>query len=335
MLAFNETDPCGNFHTNQDVNSYQSDPNHTYFNIGLVTGFLCVFIVGMCGNTVVIYLSFNPTLSKAVFTMNTYIFHLALADALYVFTSLFFTVTNFNRKGWIFGHFGCKLIPAIDIVTMHVSVYVLGVLSLERYLALVNPMVINRYRSWCYARVVCVVIWFSGLLLASPFTVMMELRDVAGTDGGESCMWSQGYESHRHYITGVFWVVFAIPSFGMILTYFLICIHFVKVGPKHNSSAVASTSKRGVVSIVILIVGVYWLCFTPFWIYQMLLLYDHCSTFDQNNVMGLITLILSYLNSCINPFLYTLLPRKYNVWRKSRRDRRRHDTASIPLRHFD
>ncbi|KAJ8036981.1 Urotensin-2 receptor [Holothuria leucospilota] len=330
-MAANHTDVCMKL-TEYEAEGTNDEEADILFNTSLVCGFLLVFIVGICGNTMVIYLSFSPTFSKAVNTMNTYIFHLGVADAMYVFASLFFTVTNFNRRGWVFGEVGCKVIPAIDIITMHVSVYVLGILSLERYLALVKPMVINRYRSWYYARVLCVLVWVSGISLTVPSATNMKLIRVGGE--GESCEWSSGPDSHRRYIVSVFWITFAVPSLVMLLTYAMLFIHFTKVGPNQNASHVVSRSRRGVVSIVILIVGVYWICFTPFWVYQMMLVYDKCNLFDQHNTMGLITLILSYLNSCVNPFLYTLLPRKYNIWRKSKRIRGGR-TVSFRLRNFD
>ena len=128
----------------------------------------------------------------------------------------------------------------------------------------------------------------------------------------------------------VFVVTFLIPSTITAIVYTKMTIHFCRVvSPTEIEAATKSSektpksrkqAKRKVVQTLFVIVIFFWICYIPFWVYQLILLYKDADTpFDLNRSFGLTTIVLSYLNSCCNPFLYTLLPRRYNVWRRLRR----------------
>ncbi|XP_041473022.1 urotensin-2 receptor-like [Lytechinus variegatus] len=290
----------------------------------LIAGFLCIFIIGVCANALVILLSFKPSgnvnVNVNVNTINTYLVNMAGADLLYIFGCLFYTLTNYNQDGWLFGDVGCRLILSIDVLTMHVSVYILTVMSIERYVAVVHPMLSLKYRSVGFARVIVAVIWVSALILATPMVASMALTRIHDGHGSVkyTCAWTlNGDDSLSTYMISVFLITFAIPSIIMVIAYLLLMAHFCQVRSERTGSQQVRRSKRRVAQIVFLVVLVFWICYTPFWVYQLTVL--HVENFDPKQIMGLVTLIISYLNSCFNPFLYTLLPKRYNVWQKMRK----------------
>ncbi|XP_072168310.1 urotensin-2 receptor-like [Diadema setosum] len=287
----------------------------------LIAGFLCIFIIGVCANALVILLALKPTSSVNVNTINTYIVNMAAADLLYVFGCLFYTLTNYNQDGWMFGDVGCRLILSIDILTMQASVYILTVMSIERYVAVVHPMLSLKYRSVGFARRVVAVIWLSAIVLATPMIASMSLTRIRDAHGAvkKTCTWTlSGDNSLHNYMIFVFLITFMIPSVIIVAVYVLLMLHFCcTVSPDQTSNRQVRQSKRRVAQIVFLVVFVFWVCYTPFWVYQLAVL--HVDRFDPSQIIGLVTLVISYLNSCVNPFLYTLLPKRYNVWQKMRK----------------
>ncbi|XP_071492462.1 urotensin-2 receptor-like [Diadema antillarum] len=313
-------------------NSSQEYDDDVMFNSFLVSGFLCIFVMGVFGNSIVILLTFRPTCNVSVNTINTYIVNVAFSDLLYIFGCLFFTLTNYNKKGWMFGDIGCRLILGQDVLTMHVSTFILTIMSVERYIAVVHPMISLRYRSVTVARRVSAVIWLTGVMLTLPMVINMAQIKIDGRDK-YSCKWTLDTKSSLpNYMMAVFLITFLIPSVVTATVYVLLLCHFINlVSPTHSANRRIKRSKRKVAQIIFVIVFVFWLCYIPFWSYQLIILHDE--TFDPNNIMGLATLVLSYLNSCVNPFLYTLLPRRYNMWRKfcSSRSRRTYTPVHVQL----
>lgn len=300
-----------------------------FFKSTVIITFLAIFVVGVLANGLVIALALKPIAGTAPTTINTYIVNVAAADLLYILGCLFFTLTNYNHGGWLFGDIGCRVIMSWDILTMHVSIYILTVMSLERYVAVVHPIESYKYRSVGIARKISAGIWISALCLSLPMVVSMsEIEYMRNGVTKRTCGWTVGdINSYRHYMTVVFVVTFLIPSTVTALVYTKMAFHFCRIvsptdATNQRSSAAAKPrkqNKRKVVQTLFIIIIFFWMCYIPFWIYQLILLHGNNPKFDQHNIMGLVTIVLSYLNSCCNPFLYTLLPRRYNVWRRIRR----------------
>nr|XP_054763439.1 urotensin-2 receptor-like [Lytechinus pictus] len=302
------------------------------FNSFLVSGFLCIFVVGVFGNSIVILLTFRPTCSVSVNTINTYIVNVAFSDLLYIFGCLFYTLTNYNQKGWMFGDIGCRLILGQDILTMHVSTFILTIMSVERYVAVVHPMISLRYRSVGFARRISAAVWFTGVVITLPMVIYMTEVHIGDRDK-YSCTWTlEADRSLPNYMLAIFLITFLIPSIITASVYILLLFHFLNlVSPAHSANRRIKRSKRKVAQIIFVIVFIFWVCYIPFWTYQLIILRD--VNFDSNNIMGLVTLVLSYLNSCVNPFLYTLLPRRYNMWKRicSSRSRRTYTPVHVQL----
>uniref|UniRef100_A0A2R9ABR8 Urotensin-2 receptor n=1 Tax=Pan paniscus TaxID=9597 RepID=A0A2R9ABR8_PANPA len=64
--------------------------------------------------------------------------------------------------------------------------------------------------------------------------------------------------------------------------------------------------------LVLGIVLLFWACFLPFWLWQLLAQYHQAPLAPRTaRIVNYLTTCLTYGNSCANPFLYTLLTRNY------------------------
>ncbi|CAM5088109.1 unnamed protein product [Natator depressus] len=78
---------------------------------------------------------------------------------------------------------------------------------------------------------------------------------------------------------------------------------------------------RGILYMILSIILTCWVCFIPFWLWQLLSIYYYKPENLTNTTMIYINFIvtcLAYSNSCINPFLYTLLSKNYKEYLRSR-----------------
>ncbi|XP_028674335.1 urotensin-2 receptor [Erpetoichthys calabaricus] len=277
-----------------------------------------MYVVGVSGNVYTLTVMCHSMRFAA--SMYISIINLALADLLYLSTIPFIVCTYF-LKDWYFGDIGCKILFSLDLFTMHASIFTLTVMCTERYLAVTKPLDTVQ-RSKGYRKATAGAVWLLSLLLTLPMMIMVNLQETRGGSGVKRmCAPTWGPEAYKIYLTVLF-------STSIISPGFIIGYLYTKLARTYLESQRNALSKKGsrrspkqkVLLMIFTIVLVFWACFLPFWIWQLLRLYSRSlqlASHIQTCINYLVT-CLTYSNSCINPFLYTLLTKNYREYLKNR-----------------
>ncbi len=101
-----------------------------------------VCVVGLCGNTLVIYVVLRY--SKMQTVTNLYILNLALADECFLVGIPFLVVTS-AKGDWIFGTVMCKIYLTTTSINQFTSSIFLTVMSADRYVAVCHPISSPKY----------------------------------------------------------------------------------------------------------------------------------------------------------------------------------------------
>lgn len=144
------------------------------FNIITAVVYIIVFIVGLLGNTLVIYVVIRYTKMKTV--TNLYILNLALADELYIL-GIPFLGTNSVLSYWPYGDFLCKVYMTADAMSQFTSTFCLTVMSIDRYLAVVHPMRSAKWRKPQVAKTFNAVVWVVSFLIMLPVTIYSNVQE--------------------------------------------------------------------------------------------------------------------------------------------------------------
>ncbi|XP_034963853.1 urotensin-2 receptor [Zootoca vivipara] len=277
--------------------------------IGTILSIMCV--IGVTGNiyTLVVmchYLRYSAS-------MYIYIINLALADLLYLLTIPFIVGTYFTR-GWYFGEAGCRILFSLDFLTMHTSIFTLMVMSTERYLAVLKPLDTVK-RSKSYRKAIAIIIWVVSLLLTLPMLIMIQLV----REDKNICLPTWSKMSYKIYITILFCTSIVGP--GVVIGY--LYIRLARTYWVSQTTSLKETKRlpnQKVLYLIFTIVLVFWTCFLPFWIWHLLSQYIDPLPVSQNATRNInyLTTCLTYSNSCINPFLYTLLTKNYKEYLRNR-----------------
>ncbi|XP_051571763.1 urotensin-2 receptor-like [Myxocyprinus asiaticus] len=285
----------------------------------LGTVLTCMCLVGVIGNVytlIVINISVRVTGS-----MYVYIVNLALADLLYLSTIPFVVCTYFV-KDWYFGDIGCRVLFSLDFLTMHASIFILTIMSTERYLAVVNPL--DTFgRSRRYRRAVICMVWFVSFVLALPTMIMIALkRDVHNGVVKRMCHPTWQITAYKVYLTVLFNTCILAPGFIIGYLYLKLArTYWVSQTSVFSSREMNKCPKQKVLYLIFGIVLTFWACFLPFWLWQLLSIYyfGHGGLSSSTVVyINFVVTCLAYSNSCINPFLYTLLTRNYQEYVRDR-----------------
>lgn len=277
--------------------------------IGTILSIMCV--IGVTGNIYTLVLMCHYLRYSA--SMYIYIINLALADLLYLLTIPFIVGTYFIQE-WYFGDAGCRILFSLDFLTMHASIFTLLVMSTERYFAVLKPLDTVK-RSKSYRKAIAIFIWVVSLLLTLPMLIMIQL--VQGDKNICLPTWSK--LSYKIYITILFCTSIVGP--GVVIGY--LYIRLARTYWVSQTTSIKQTKRlpnQKVLYLIFTIVLVFWACFLPFWIWQLLSQYYEHFPVSQKVTRNInyLTTCLTYSNSCINPFLYTLLTKNYKEYLRNR-----------------
>lgn len=274
--------------------------------------------MGVVGNTYTLVITRSAALRRTG-SMYVYIINLALADLLYLSTIPFVVCTYFAHD-WLFGEAGCRMLLSLDLLTMHASVFILVAMSLERYRAVARPFSAHRSSSR-NRRISAGIIWGLAFVLTLPMMVMIRLREGKPTMAGlvkKICFPTWTPDAFKTYITVLFFTSVLVPGLIIVGLYVGLARRYWAAEARlGGSSRIARRRglKQKVVSMIFSIVVAYWACFLPFWGWQLAKLFspESLKTLSPaaHNYVNFFVTCLTYGNSCINPFLYTLLTRNY------------------------
>ncbi|CAL1588475.1 unnamed protein product [Knipowitschia caucasica] len=293
--------------TCNDNNNSSHVPQIPVETTTLVTAaiFIIVFIVGLLGNTLVIYVVVRYTKMKTV--TNLYILNLALADELYVFGIPFLCTQNVLSY-WPYGEFLCKVYMTADIMSQFTSTFCLTMMSIDRYLAVVHPMKSAKWRRPQVAKILNALMWVVSFIIALPVTIFSNIQDSFNTC---NVTWPEPMDLWSNVFILVTSILgFFGPVVVICLCYLLLVIRVRSAGARAGLKK-RRKSERKVTRMVVVIVVVFILCWLPFFTTNIVNLFYTIPESSANVAIYFILVILTYVNSCSNPILYGFLSENF------------------------
>ncbi|XP_009474933.1 PREDICTED: uncharacterized protein LOC104022893 [Nipponia nippon] len=166
-------------------------------------------------------------------------------------------------------------------------------------------------------------VWSVSLLLTLPMMLMVTLTEGGKAEGKvkRMCAPTWSMDAYRTYLTVLFSTSIMAPGIIIGFLYTRLARTYLESqrNPPHKEKSKRSPRQK-VLIMIFSIVLVFWACFLPFWIWQLVRLYSsslQLTTQTQKCINYLVT-CLTYSNSCINPFLYTLLTKNYREYLRNR-----------------
>ncbi|XP_050691082.1 somatostatin receptor type 2-like [Eriocheir sinensis] len=279
---------------------------HLVANVIMQTCYAVAFLVGLCGNTLVIYVV--TRFSKMQTVTNLYILNLAIADELFVI-GIPFLMTTSVLGHWPFGPYMCKLYMITTSLNQFTSSLFLTIMSADRYIAVCHPISSPKFRTPMISKLVSLTAWTLSALMIVPVFMYSNTIEM---DSKTNCniVWPDGFGVNGQVVFTLYSLVlaFTVPVVLIFIFYGLVLHKLQTVGPKSKSKE-KKKSHRKVTKMVLTVITVYVLCWLPYWVLQLTLILtppgEGQSPFMV--VLFLISSCLSYINSAINPILYAFL----------------------------
>lgn len=261
--------------------------------VALLVVTVVIFLLGFCGNALVIWIS-GFKMKKTVNT--TWYLSLAISD--FVFCAFLpFSITNMVMEEWIFGLFMCKFASCIMFLNMFSSIFLLVIISIDRFVSVMFPVWAQNHRSIKMASIIVLLAWVLAIGLSVP---SMIFRDVSTHLGRTICFNNYTLNQFSHKIVAVSRLVagFVVPFIIIIICYSIIIL-------KIRTSRMAKSSKP--FRVMTALVAAFFICWLPYHVFVLLELshqdYDHSIL-----ITGLkVGTSMAAANSFLNPVLYVFM----------------------------
>ncbi|XP_072948111.1 orexin/Hypocretin receptor type 1-like [Epargyreus clarus] len=315
------------------LNNYIYPQVYEWVLIGTHTA---VFIIGLVGNTLVCVAVYRNHSMRTV--TNYFIVNLAVADFMVILFCLPPTVLWDVTETWFLGPALCKILLYFQSVSVTVSVLTLTFISMDRWYAICFPLKFKSTTS--RAKTGILIIWTVSLMFNSPELVVLTTVKMVPLrfelEYLVQCMaiWSSTSDLVWHIIKMLF--IYTIPLLLMTVAYHQIVrvlwrsekipgqAETVQLAPAEQSQL---RSRRKAAKMLVAVVIMFAVCYFPV---HLLSVIRYTLDMEQNDVITFVALlshVMCYANSAINPLIYNFMSGKY------RREFRRAFCCSTRLTH--
>lgn len=271
-----------------------------------------ICVLGIVGNVFVL-LVFGLH-KKACTVPEIYLGSLAAADLLLVLCLPFWAINTIDEFNWRFGSLMCKLVNTGIRMNMFCSIYLLVLVSADRYIALAHALSRGRMRRPRCAKLNCIAVWVFGSILSIP---TLHFRDTQFIPELNITACILNYPN---------------PNIGLVCDILLILLGFIvpflvisyctlmiiralreQVIDRFN----AENTERKATILVLVVLMVFLLCWVPFHLVtfiDILMRFDIFSGCDFVTAVDVSNQILTYLafsNSVLNPILYVIVGKNF------------------------
>uniref|UniRef100_A0A8C6YH89 G-protein coupled receptors family 1 profile domain-containing protein n=1 Tax=Naja naja TaxID=35670 RepID=A0A8C6YH89_NAJNA len=257
--------------------------------------YFLIFLVGTVGNSLVLaVLLRNGQVNN---TTNLFILNLGVADLCFIVFCVPFQATIYSLDDWIFGPFMCKAVHFFIYLTMYASSFTLTTVSLDRYLAIRYPLHSRELRTPRNAVTAICFIWGLSFIFSGPYVSYFQEYQIINITVCHPI-----WEMSQPYVIPVL-----ILSFTYLKT---IRYLWTSVDPMKVMSD-SKKGKRKVTRMIIIVTVLFCLCWLP---HHLVILCFWFGNFPLNNVtfvLRVLSHLISYANSCVNPIVYALVSKHF------------------------
>lgn len=273
------------------------------------------FLFGLVGNLFALWVFLFLQSSRN--SVRVFLINCAVADLVLLACLPFRVFYHVNGNKWVLGSVACKMVGNVFYMNMYISITLLGLISLDRYLRLKGKGRARRGMSitlWGHSRpwswVACGALW--GLSLVALVPMIATAEDKEDRDKCFQYKQRSSKAKGKAYFNGVLVVFFWLVFIMLVVSYAKIASQLLAVSRDKpdlpNAQRYQRTAKKS-----FFVLFLFTVCFAPYhafrpvYILSQLSEQPSCDYFQLVDRTNEVMLLLSAFNSCLDPIMYFLL----------------------------
>lgn len=258
------------------------------------------FVVGTPGNLLVLWTIMRHVKQQSHTLL--LILHLAVADMLIVVTLPLWIYSL--AWSWVFGEAACKAIVYVIYASMYASVFLITIMSVERYLAVRYPFKMLGWKNSNAMNLILAGGWIMAFLLGLPAILTQSVNK--NLDGVQHCFFSE-YDS---VALEVFCACLE-TLIGFVIPFLTLAVCYVQV-----ASQLKKKNNQKSAFLISGVVMAFVLCWLPHHIMNVInvaqVLGAHSERLTDVLEAGVfISGALTFISSSVNPILYAFAARNF------------------------
>ncbi|XP_035482609.1 probable G-protein coupled receptor 34 [Scophthalmus maximus] len=280
----------------------------------LVVFYSLIFLFGLVGNLFAVWVFLFLHSSRN--SVRVFLINCAVADLVLLACLPFRVVYHVNGNEWALGSVACKLVGNLFYMNMYISITLLGLISLDRYLRLRGKGRARRGlmlrlwgHSWPWSWVACAALWGLSLMALVPMIATAEDKE----NSGQCFQFKQrrvakGKAYFNAVLVALFWFVFTM----LVVSYAKIASQLLRVSRDKpdlpNAQKYQRTAKKS-----FFVLFLFTVCFGPYHAFRPVYILSQLSEKVSCDYLRLVDhtnevmLLFSAFNSCLDPVMYFLL----------------------------
>ncbi|MEE6517797.1 hypothetical protein FKM82_028278 [Ascaphus truei] len=258
-----------------------------------------LFIFSIIGNCLVLWILVKY--ENLVSLTNVFIFNLSIADLILTCWLPIFIV--YHRWGWVFGVVACKTFNALFSIGFYSGIIFLTFMTFHRYLSVVDPLSALKTRKPVFGILASIISWIISIFASVPviiYTVQINNDDFNTCEYNEIIpVLVSNYQQNLFFL-----IAFTV----IIFCYFKILKTLLRSRFKRNHKPV---------NLILIIVVVYFLSWTPYNIIMFLQslhqqqFFMDCEFIKRLDYAKYVSETLVISHCCLNPILYAFVGIKF------------------------
>ncbi|MCI4378404.1 hypothetical protein PGIGA_G00215550 [Pangasianodon gigas] len=279
--------------------------NDGSIRVPLAVFYSLFFLLGLAGNLVALWVFLQLHAKKN--SVRIFLINLALADLVLMICLPFRVAYHANHDSWSLHPVLCRVVGNVFYMNMYISIVLLGLISIDRYVKLQKASSRQRFLSSKQSILACCLLWVIATVCIIP------LITLGGDHRSNMCFQYKHLHKDKWKayvnvaVVVVFWVVYGtlVTSYGKIAMGLL---QVSKEKPDFPNAAKYSRTARKSFFVLFL----FTLCFVPYHLVRIFYIYSQitdvsCQWIQLVDKINELSLLLSALNSCLDPIMYFVL----------------------------
>ncbi|XP_038674649.1 P2Y purinoceptor 8-like [Scyliorhinus canicula] len=270
--------------------------------VTLPTIYVAVILISLPGNGISLWLLCFRTRPKTPLVV--FMINLTIADILLSFFLPFQIAYHLNDNNWAFGKSLCTFLTTLFYANMYCSILTMTCISVERYVGVAYPIWYKQGWNRWHAVTVCCGIWTVLIIVLLPLEysdLTFEVKQLNITTCFDVLKRNMlpNTEAWGLFLFTLFVLLFLIPFTITVICYTLVILKLSQTSHKEHSE-----KKRRAVYLAATVLLVFVTCYAPNNITLLIHIIWRLQFNSGCYTAYKLTLSLSCLNSCLNPFVF-------------------------------
>ncbi|XP_076741503.1 G-protein coupled receptor 83 [Maylandia zebra] len=275
----------------------------------LVAAYSLIIVISLFGNTLVCHVVVKN--KRTLSATSLFILNLAVADIFITVLNTPFTLVRFVNSTWVFGRTMCHISRFVQYCSLHVSTLTLTAIALDRQQVILHPL--RPRMSPTQGGVWVAVIWIMASCFSLPHAIYQKLLTFTYSKEKERSLcvpdFPEPSDVYWQYIDLLtFILLYLLPLLIITASYTIVARRLWRHNAIGDTTTAQHATQRGkrrrTLAMLLLVVGVFAVCWFPLNCYVVLL---SSQAIHSSNALYFCFHWLAMSSTCYNPFIYCCL----------------------------